>query len=72
LIFVHNGTDYRLYEEIDIGDPAAGSTTEAAYSETRYYTGLFLPTSSFKVAAAITVVPTAGSVNVWCSGGDLT
>lgn len=72
LIFVHNGTDYRLYEVFDIGDPAAASNTVAPYAETRYYTGLFLPTASWKIAAAITVVPTAGSVNVWCSGGDLT
>ncbi len=73
LIFVHNGTDYRLYDEIDIGNPAAGSTTVAAYGpDFHYYTGLFLPTASFKVAAAITVVPTAGSVNVFASGGDLT
>lgn len=72
LIFIHNGTNYILYTEIDIGNPAAGSTTVAAYEETRYYTGLFLPSASFKVAAAITVVPTAGSVAVWASGGDLT
>jgi hypothetical protein len=72
LIFIHNGTNYVLYTEIDIGNPAAGSTTVAAYEETRYYTGLFLPTASFKVAAAITVVPTAGSVAVWASGGDIT
>lgn len=72
LIFLHNGTDYRLYEEFDIGNPAAGSTTAAGYLETRFYTGLFLPSASWKIAAAITVVPTAGSVNVWVSGGDLT
>lgn len=72
LIFVHNGTDYRLYEEFDIGNPAAGSTTVAAYTETRYYTGLFLPSASWKLAAAITVVTTAGNVMVWASGGDIT
>lgn len=72
LIFLHNGTSYVLYEEFDIGNPAAGSTTVAAYNETRYYTGIFLPSTSWKIAAAITVVPTAGSVNVWVSGGDLT
>lgn len=72
LIFLHNGTDYRLYEEFDIGNPAAGSTTVAAYTETRYYTGLFLPSASWKIAAAITVVTTAGGVQVWASGGDLT
>lgn len=72
LIFLHNGTDYRLYEEFDIGNPAAGSTTVAAYTETRYYTGLFLPSASWKLAAGITVATTAGGVQVWASGGDLT
>lgn len=72
LIFIHNGTDYRLYTEIDIGNPAAGSTTVAAYEETRYWTGVFLPSTSWKIAAAITAVPTAGNVVVWLSGGDLT
>lgn len=72
LIFLHNGTSYVLYEEFDIGNPAAGSTTVAAYQETRFYSGLFLPSASWKIAAAITVIPAAGSVNVWASGGDLT
>lgn len=72
LIFLHNGTSYVLFEEFDIGNPAAGSTTVAAYTEVRYFTGLFLPSASWKIAAAITVVPTAGSVAVWASGGDLT
>lgn len=72
LIFLWNGTDYRLFDEFDIGNPAAGSTTQFAYSEVRYYTGLFLPTASWKLAAAITVVTTAGNIQVWASGGDLT
>lgn len=73
LIFVHNGTDYRLYDEIDVGNPAAGSATVAAYGpDSRFYTGLFLPGTGWKVAAAVTAVPTAGNVNVWASGGDLT
>lgn len=72
LIFIHNGTDYRLYEEFDIGNPAAGSVNVASYEELRYYTELFLPSASWKLAAAITAVPTAGSVNVWAAGGDLT
>ena len=77
LIFLHNGTDYRLYDEIDIGNPTAGSTTVPAYGDQgttlpRYYTGLFLPSASWKLAAAITVATTAGNVNVWASGGDLT
>src|SRR5262245_48883865 len=35
LIFLHNGTDYRLFEEFDYGNPAASSTTVAGYSESR-------------------------------------
>lgn len=72
MLFIHNGTDYRLYEEFDIGNPSAGGTTGVSYDEVRFYTGLFLPSASWKLAAAITVIPTAGSVNVWASGGDLT
>src|ERR1700745_759643 len=72
LIFLHNGTDYRLYETFDIGNPAASSTTVAGYREQRYYTELFLPSASWKIAAAITVQPTSGSVNVFVAGGDIT
>lgn len=72
LIFVHNGTDYRLIDEFDLGNPAAGSTTVTAYREARKYENLVLPTASWKLAGAITVAPTAGNINVWCLGGDLT
>lgn len=71
LIFVHNGTDYRLIDEFDIGNPAPGSTTAAGYTETRFYTGLFLPAATWKLASGITVATTAGDINVWASGGDL-
>lgn len=71
LIFIHNGTDYRLYDEFDIGNPTAGSTTVAGYPEGRLYSGLFLENGQ-KLAAAITVVPTAGNVNVWAAGWVLT
>lgn len=71
LIFLHNGTDYRLFDEFDLGDPAAASTTLTGYREARQYANLWLPSGSWKVAAAITVVPTAGNVNVWASGADL-
>lgn len=72
LIFLHNGTDYRLYDEFDMGNPAAGSTTVAGYQETRSYANLFLIGTGWKLAAAVTVVPAAGNINVWASGGDLT
>lgn len=72
MIFVHNGTDYRLWEDIDIDDPAASSTTVAGYRIERVYEDLVLPSTSWKIAAAITVAPTSGNVNVWALGADLT
>lgn len=72
VLFLHNGTDYRPYEEFDIGNPSAGSVSVAGYEELRYYTDLFLPNASWKLAAAITAAPTAGNVVVWAAGGDLT
>lgn len=72
MIFVHNGTAYKLWDDIDIGDPAASSTTVAGYRTERSYEDLILPSTSFKIAAAITVAPTSGNVNVWALGGDLT
>lgn len=72
LVFVWNGTDYRLFDEFDLGDPAATSTTVIGFRESRQYANLVLPSASFKLAAAITVVPTSGSVNVWGLGANLT
>ena len=72
LIFLHNGTDYRLWDDVDIGDPAASSTTVAGYRTERTYEDLILPSTSWKIAAAITVAPTSGNVNVFAVGGDIT
>lgn len=71
-IFVHNGTSYFLFDEIDIGNPAAASTTVPGSRWTRRYDNLLLPSASWKVAAAITVALTSGVLNVFVSGGDLT
>jgi hypothetical protein len=71
-IFVHNGTSYFLFDEIDLGDPAAASTTVAGYRISKTYENLVLPTASFKLAAAITVALTAGVINVFALGADLT
>lgn len=70
-IFIHNGTSYFLFDEFDLGNPAAASTTVTGYREARTYENLRLPSSSFKLAAAITVALTAGVMNVWAFGGDL-
>lgn len=71
IVFIHNGTDYRAFDYFDLGNPSASSTTANGARESRRYDNLWLPTGSFKLAAAITVVPTAGGVNIWAMGGDL-
>lgn len=71
-LFLHNGTSYFLFDEFDLGNPTAASTTVPAYREARAYSGIILPSASWKVAAAITVALTAGVMNVFAFGADLT
>jgi len=71
-LFLFDGTTNWLWDEIDIGDPAAASTTSAGYRYDKAYLDLVLPNASWKLRAAITVAPTAGVVNVFALGGDLT
>lgn len=71
-LFIHNGTSYFLFDEFDLGDPAAASATSVAFRIERAYRDLILPSASFKLAAAITVALTAGVINVFAFGADLT
>lgn len=71
-LFIHNGTSYFLFDEVDLGNPAAASTTLPGFRWEKAYTDLVLPSSSFKFAAAITVALTAGQMNVFAFGADLT
>ena len=71
-LFVHNGTSYFLFDEFDLGNPAAGSATAEAYRVERRYEDLVLASSSMKLAAAITAAPTTGVMNVFAFGADLT
>lgn len=68
--WLHNGSTNYLFDEMDIGNPAAGSTTVTAYRNTVTYSNLVIP-SGWKLQASITVTPTAGSVLVEAFGGDL-
>jgi len=68
-IYIHDGSSYRLFDEFDIGDPAAASTTLAGYRASRSYTNLVLPTG-YKLAAAITVALTSGAINVFAHGAN--
>lgn len=69
-IFLHDGTNFWLYDEIDLGNPAAASATAEGYRASRTYEDLVLPTG-WSIRAAITAAPTAGVVNVFAFGGDL-
>jgi len=69
-IFLHDGTNYWLFDEFDLGNPAAASTTVEGYRIAKTYANLVLPTS-WSVRAAITVALTSGVINVYALGGDL-
>ena len=71
-IFLYDGTGYRLFDEFDLGDAAAASTTASGYRTTRTYSNLVLPSASWKLGAAITVALTSGAINVLAFGADLT
>lgn len=71
-LFIYDGSTYQLFDEFDIGNPAAGATTDASYRFEKAYTDLVLPSASFKLAAAITVALTSGVIKVFAFGADLT
>lgn len=68
--WLHDGTTNWIFDEMDIGNPAAGSTTVVAYRNTVTYANLVIP-SGWKLQASITVTPTAGNVLVFALGGNL-
>lgn len=70
LVFIHNGTAYRLILEIDIGAPAAASSTSPAFHYEVPFS-IDLPTG-YKLGFAVTVTPTTGGIQVWAAGGVLT
>lgn len=71
VLWLHDGANAHPFDEIDIGDPAAGSTTVASYRTSQTYQNLILP-AGWKLQASCTVTPTAGTIKVWALGGDLT
>lgn len=71
-LFLHDGTSYRLFDEIDLGNPVAASTTVSGFRLEKPYFDLVLPSGSWKFAAAITVALTSGAMNVFAFGADLT
>ena len=69
-LFLYDGTNTYLLDEIDVGAPAAGSATVAAYRNNIVYANLVLPSSSWKLRAAVTANCTSGVINVIALGGD--
>lgn len=68
-IFIYDGSAYRVFDEFDLGNPAAGSATDASSRYEKSYDDLVLENGQ-KIAAAITAAPTAGAVLVHVFGGD--
>jgi hypothetical protein len=70
ILWLHDGTNFWMLDEVDTGDPAAGSTTVAAYREERVYGDLVLP-SGWSLRAQNTVALTVGVFHVTAYGADL-
>ena len=71
ILWLHNGTQYMLFDEIDTGDGANADNTTPGYRFEKRYDDLYLPSASWKIAATITVAPTTGDCNVFAFGADL-
>jgi hypothetical protein len=69
LLFLHDGSAFHLWDEWDIGNPAAGSATVASYREARPYDNLILKTG-WTLRAVVTAAPTTGKIQVHAFGGD--
>lgn len=70
-LWLNNGTSNILFDDLDIGNPAAASNTTAGYRLSTTYNNLVLPNASWKVVAGCTVTPTSGNIIVWALGGDI-
>jgi hypothetical protein len=69
LLFLYDGTTFHLFDEWDLGNPAAGSATVASYRESRKYKNLVLKTG-WSLRAVVTAAPTTGKIRVHAFGGD--
>jgi hypothetical protein len=69
IFFLHDGSAFHIWDEWDIGNPAAGSTTVASYRESRTYENLVLKTG-WTLRAIVTVTPTSGKIQCHAFGGD--
>lgn len=70
ILWLYDGSTYWMFDEFDTGDPAAGSSTVAAWREERAYADLVLP-SGWSLRAQNTVALTAGTFAVMAFGADI-
>lgn len=68
--FLHDGSNFWYFDEFDLGNPAAASTTVAGFRTRKLYDNLVLP-NGWTIRGAITVALTAGVINGFAFGGDL-
>lgn len=69
LIFLHDNSNYHIFDEFDLADPAAGSATLPSFRDSKRYPNLRLP-SAWSIRASVTVTPTSGGIQVHVDGGD--
>lgn len=67
LIYLYDGSSYYVFDEFDLGAPAAPSATVSSYQDTRGYTDIKI-SSGWSVRASITAAPTSGAVHVLVFG----
>jgi len=70
VVYLHNGTNFFDWFEVDLGNPAAGSTTVTAFHFEADLANYPLPIS-WSVRASVTVALTAGVLNAFVAAGDL-
>lgn len=69
VIYLHDGSNYHVFDEFDLGNPPAASATVPSYRDNKTYENLVLPTG-WTVRASITAAPTSGVVQVIVLGGN--
>lgn len=68
-LYLHDGAAAWLFDSVDIGNPAAATTTVEPFKAVVAYTNLLIP-AGWSLRASITVALTSGVVNVFAHGGD--
>lgn len=69
VFYLHDGSNYHVFDEWDIANPGAPSATVASYREARKYDNLVIK-SGWSLRASITATPTSGLVQVFALAGD--